>query len=231
MNKLFRKKELRYRNLALVILPFLIAIVACVGLIYKSLASFSSGTTTSATTPVEESSSAEKMGYYLRANATDLQISLYEELEALLEAEEEDSEAIALSICKNYVADFYTWSNKKGIYDIGGLTYVYATIKPNMYNQARDGFYHYLNHYINQYGSDNLLEVISVDGEVWALKEGFKYQLDEDTTFEDSYMISLTWEYKDSSVFDNSEYARAQYFTVVRNEDGRYEIMEAYKGQ
>ena len=56
----------------------------------------------------------QKYNYVLRANATDYQKELFEELKNDFEHEDETDEAkIACDIAMNYVADFYTWTNKQ----------------------------------------------------------------------------------------------------------------------
>ena len=145
----------------------------------------------------------------------------------------------AACIAKNYVADFYTWTNKNGSYDIGGMHYVYGPSKNVVIAQARNTYYKYLTYYINTFGKDKLLEVTSVETEVDPNPS--TYEVDGHTY--ESYFVTCNWKYKNEETFDGmnivspNEYGSydhywhfttREYFTVVVTEDGRFEIVEAF---
>jgi len=109
--------------------------------------------------------------YLLPNNATELQEELFE---ALLEAKGTGNETdIAHLVVKNFVADFFTWSNKSGRADVGGLQFVASPIRTQFRNSAIDDFYLYLNQYMERYGYDRLIEVNSVT----ISETDFHYQL------------------------------------------------------
>jgi len=246
ISSLFADKKKRYLYMFLILLPLLIAIGFFAFNVYKeakNLLSLAKGTTETKAENVVES-----MNYVLRDNATDLQKEYFAQLKDAIESDDStatDAEIAGL-VCKNYVADFYTWTNKQGQYDIGGFYYLFSekdetvTFKENAYLKARDGFYKYINEYIDEYGSENLLEVDSVEV-VKAEKLDDKYTIHQwvetiqvgedeydiiyDDVDYDAYYVTCSWTYKDCAM-DLNKFDKRMNFIVVKNE-GRYEIVEA----
>ena len=204
----------------LVILPFVILIFVFGFLTYKSVSGLV-GNVSGTSTAVEEKDVIDSMDYHLRSNATDFQVGLFEELNSLIK-DGSDESAIAASVAENFVADFYTWTNKDSSYDIGGMYYVFGKTKNNVYVQARNTFYKYVAYYMNTYGKDDLLEVESIDTEN-PQKTTFEY---EGKTY-DAYFVTCRWTYKKCSNFPVERYITKSYFTVVNN-NGRFEIADAY---
>lgn len=221
--KLFKDKKTRYRNLGLVILPFVLVIA-----IFGFLAINSAKNLTSGGASTSLADSIDTMDYHLRANATDLQKEYFKELVDLcnVEASEKDKYLIARSVVKNFVADFYTWTNKAGSYDVGGAYFVHSPSKANILKNARDNFYKYVTHYINEYGRENLLEVTSVEIPISEKHTPTTYTWNNKEY--DAYYFKATWTYADHDGFDESEYDTEQHFLVIENEDGRFEIVQAY---
>lgn len=220
INKLFKNKKKRHINLLLVILPFIL-LIGVFGFVALSSAKSLIG---NGSTPSGISNSIESMDYHLRNGATELQKEYFKELSDLCSAETKDKEEIAKSVVKNYIADFYTWTNKAGSYDVGGLYYVHSPSKSNIYANARNNFYKYLTNYIAEYKSENLLEVESVEVEGNKLSEPYNYN----GVNYDAYYYHATWKYVNHSGFDNSDYLTSQNFLVIENQDGRFEIVQAY---
>lgn len=221
MSKLFSEKSKRGRNLLLVILPLIVLVVVFSILAFSSLKGLV-GSTTGGSSSSSFSNSIEDMDYHLRSGATDLQKSLFSDLKTECEKSEKDDKAIALLVAKNFVADFYTWTNKSGTTDVGGLYYVYSPNRVSLLYQARRYMYQHLNDYIKEYGSKNLLEVESFGEDpkvnVGTVEiNGKTYPL---------YSFTLTWKYKNSSGgFDTSKYDTSSWFEVYKNDDGRFEII------
>ena len=242
---LFEDKKKRYLYMLLFMLPFVVAIGIFGFITYKeakSLLSLATGDT-----EIKVDYQISSMNYVLRDNATDVQIEYFNELKDAIENNVgSDAEAAGL-VCKNFVADFYTWSNKQGQYDVGGLYYIYSgkneadNYKNQLYLQARDGFYKYLNNYISEYGSANLLEVETVEVvKAQECKDAYQvYErtgwiaIDEDTNEEvyefvdyEAYEVTCSWAYKQNDKFDTSKYPKKGNFVVILR-DGRFEIVEA----
>ncbi len=245
---LFADKKKRYLNMLMLILPFLVAIGFFGFIAYRETKSILNLAKGNAETKAENI--IESMNYVLRDNATDYQKELFSELKDAIEVQRiDDPKVIAGLVCKNFVADFYTWTNKQGQYDVGGFYYVFdekneSTIfKTNAYLKARDGFYKYLNKYINEYGSDQLLEVNNVEitkaenlDEEYTIHQWVETIQTGEETYEtiyddisyEAYYVSCRWTYKEETALNLGDYDTSMNFIVVIN-DGRYEIVEASK--
>lgn len=234
MKKLFKNPKTRTRNLILVILPFVIVAGVCGFITFKSIKSMSDNASGTSTEAYKDS--IDSMDYHLRSNATKLQTELFKDLTKAVESG--DKAEIAKLVAENYVADFYTWTNKDGTYDIGGMYYVYSPQKTTIYAQARNTYYKYLTYYINTYGSDKLLEVESIDAEVDSEARTYEF---EGKTYS-AYFVTCTWDYKNEDTFEgiylkgyadsveeeNRKFVAKEYFLIIENEDGRFEIVQAY---
>ena len=221
LKKYFNNPKTRYRNLALIILPFILLIGLFGFIAFSSAKGLLGGS--------KLAYSIDSMDYHLRSNATDYQKELFKELSKLCAVEEEaekDKLAIASSVVENYIADFYTWTNKAGSYDVGGLYYVHSPSKGNIYAKARDKFYKYVTHYINEYSSEVLLEVeedsIVIEGS--KTKDPYVYNGNN----YDAYYFHASWNYVDHEGFNEKTYKSSENFLVIENEDGRFEIVQAY---
>ncbi|MBR3228249.1 MAG: hypothetical protein IKF68_06870 [Erysipelotrichaceae bacterium] len=237
MNKLFRNPRTRVRNLILVILPFIILLGVFSYVSYSSIKGVISNASGNNQKTVDYKKSIDSMGYYLRGNATDLQVSYFNELQDLINGGASDAD-IAACVAKNYVADFYTWSNKNGSYDVGGMYYVHGPSKNVIIVQARNTYYKYLTYYINTFGSDKLLEVTNVETEVDP-NPGV-YSLDGKDY--ECYSVFCRWEYKSEDTFEGMnitspndegtywhyvDFATHESFNVIKNDEGRFEIVDA----
>ena len=235
MKNIFKNPKTRVRNLLIVIAPFLVVIILCGVIAYKSVNAVVDNTSGNSTVAYKKS--IDSMDYHLRNNATELQESLFHDLQDAINSG--DKYAIAEQVAKNFVADFYTWTNKEASYDVGGMYYVYSPLKTTMYKQFRDNYYKYLTYYINTYGSDKLLEVDSI--EATRGDNVTSYEIDGNTY--DAYFITVTWTYKNEDTFSDitiKEYndstdpdyvptfCKKEYFTVIEKDDGRFEIVQAY---
>lgn len=181
------------------------------------------------------------MNYVLRDGETELQLDLFTQLKDTVEGKVEGSteEDIVKLVAMNHVCDFYTWSNKLGQYDVGGLYYVNEGGRENVYIKARDTFYKYFNDYMDKYGVENLLEVASVDATVskaasqYPITRSTKYDINEyeigyeyTTTYYDAWDVNVNWTYKESTVFPTSKFPKSTTVKVIHNtDDNRYEIV------
>mgnify|MGYP004462848317 FL=1 len=226
MKNLFKNPKTRKRNLILAILPFVILAGICGFIAFKSVSSISGNAQGNSKDSYKDS--IDSMDYHLRSNATKYQTELFKDLTKVVE-DGSDKYEIARLVAENYVADFYTWSNKDGTYDVGGMYYVYSPQKTAIYTQARNTYYKYVTYYINQFGAKNLLEVENItstlgDKEGSYEFEGKKY---------DSYFVTCEWTYKNEDTFKDINmksgdgFVKKEYFTIIEK-DGRFEIVQAY---
>ena len=78
--------------------------------------------------------------YTLRGKPTELQKDLFKDLTAQLDQDlEYDMDAIEL-VVKSFIADYYTWSNKQGPFDIGGGDFIFSKENLNFKQTARRYF-------------------------------------------------------------------------------------------
>ncbi len=226
MKNLFKNPKTRKRNLILAILPFVIIASICGFIAFKFVNSISGNA--QGTSKESYKDSIDSMDYHLRSNATKYQTELFRELTKAIE-DGTDKYNIARLVAENYVADFYTWSNKDGTYDVGGMYYVYSPQKTTIYTQARNTYYKYVTYYINQFGAKNLLEVENITStlgdKVGSYEfEGKKY---------DSYFVTCEWTYKNEDTFKDismksgDDFVKKEYFTIIEK-NGRFEIVQAY---
>lgn len=209
----------RYKKILIIVIPLFILFMVFSFLTYHSAASLFGQKSLSA----KETLDIDEYDYHLRSNATDLQKELFKELDELIKNGAEDK-AIAESVVKNYIADTYTWDNKMGQWDVGGICYVHSPLKIAIYTETKDKFYCYLDKYQEQYGKDGLLEVTSVT--VTSSNEPSELHEYEGKQYK-CFDVTCDWEYAEDSRFAG-EISNHQYFRVIKNDDNRFEIVNAY---
>lgn len=214
--------KLRYKKMLIIIIPLIILFFVFGFLTYY----FGSATFGLNEIANKKTYDIDEYDYHLRSNATDLQVSLFEELASLID-EGADDLAIAESVVKNFVADAYTWDNKKGQWDVGGMCYIYSPMKNNFYLKLKDEFYGLLDKYQEENGgNDHILEVSSVEivssekSDSLYEVDGFQYK---------AYDITCKWEFTDDSIYAN-KIDKRMFFKVIKNNDNRFEIVVNYEG-
>lgn len=250
-NDMLNNKKKRLLATFILTIPFLIAILVFGFITYKEAKNLLSLAKNDSTTEINSKHVISSMNYVLRENANEIQEEYFAELKSAVESGETDNAKIAGLVCKNFVTDFFTWTNKAGQYDVGGMYYVYGgeqeetgKYKNLLYTQIRDSFYKYLNKYIETYGKEDLLEVESCTV-TSSIKSDVPYGINEKTgiggndvegwykIFEgrafETYIVKCSWTYKQTNVFDTSKYPTQMSFAVIYR-DGKFEIVEATGG-
>ncbi len=200
-----------------------ISIVITVLFGYNVVQVLSDGTTGSGNViKVDNHTVIEEYEYHLGNNPTDIQIEYFEGLD--LAVEDGDTYKMVEYVTKSFVADFFTWTNKDGNYEVGGLTYIYGPMFTSFQNQARWEFYSDLDAYIEQYGRENLLEVTSVETSTVRDSQDFTFMNNETYS---AYYVEATWQYKPSDEINVNEFQQVGYFTLIDN-NGRIEIASFY---
>lgn len=240
-----RKK--RYLVMVIAFIPIIVAMVFFGFGAYKDVKGILALAGSNEIVEVKDTHKIESMNFVLRDNATEYQNEIFKQLKDAIEGTNQDPEnplteedKIAL-VAINHIADYYTFSNKVGQYDVGGLYYVNADARENIFIQSRDTVYKYINEYIDKYGADNLLEVESVTASV--KKDSAQYPIttieytyvDHYTTEEtattnyyDAWIVDVKWSYKASEVFSTSKWPTSTKLKIIYNEAlGRYEIVAA----
>lgn len=246
LNKIFENKKKRYLYAFLFILPILVIIALLSIGIYKDVKDLLSLVNNGET--IESDHVINNGEYILRDNETNYQFEVFTELKNMLDGHiDYKDEDLAACIVKNYVADFYTFSNKAGQYDVGGMWYVYPEQKDIIYQQARDSMYKYLNEYINKYGAENLLEVDNVVTTVSKMSEKYEISTDrvsvevtDEETGEgeyvhwtatdeyEAYKVVANWTYVSGKPFSPAKFDSKMTFIVI-DFGGKFVIVEANK--
>lgn len=164
--------------------------------------------------------------YTLKGNPTDLQKDLFKELTTEVEKSSKENEfKIVELVVKNFIADFYTWTNKIGAYDIGGKDFIFATEFTNFNSTSRRYSYNEMSNYISKdIGQKDLNEVETIT----VLSVNYAGQYDYYGTFYPAYYVEAEWTYKTNEIIDTSVFPTWGAFTIVQTIEGRYEIVRFY---
>ena len=160
--------------------------------------------------------------YVIGNNPTQFQQDEFKNLtEALKDG---DPLTISEAVVRCFIADYFTWTNKDGNYEVGGLQYIYGPMFTSFQEQSRWEFYKDLDLYISQYDRENLLEVTDITTLPAVVSGNFEHYSGEEYA---AYYVEATWNYKSSSQIDVDSFQKTGYFTVVNNE-GRYEVAQFF---
>ena len=156
-------------------------------------------------------------------NPTEIQEGFYDELIEVTQGYPEvDPYVASEKLAKCFISDFYTWTNKDGNFDVGGLDYLYGPHHLTFGLYARDTYYQNFNHFESEYGVENLMEVESVT----LMNSAYGGQVNIDEEKMESYYLELEWTYKPGSSMDTSKLQHKAGITVIDNKiSGRYEII------
>ena len=141
----------------------------------------------------------ELYGYSLQESDTELYKTEFDNLSNILNKETINFEEYAKSISKLYIIDFYTLSNKISNTDIGGLEFIYPSLKDNFKLKAKDTIYKYIEVNYNGKREQKLPEVSEVDIE--EIKED-KYKIGEEEF--NSYIVNVKWSYAEDLGYQTS---------------------------
>lgn len=219
-----RKKSYNNVMILCLLVLSLIAIVA-LGINTVRVARASNYGQDTNTLEVDTQSSMSNDLYEIGNNPTEIQKTYFQELTDALKGD--DQALIAEKVAMNFVADFFTWTNKDGNYEVGGLQYIYGPHFLNFDTYARWNYYADLDKYIHQYGRENLLQVKEITVEVPTAKtdDYMVYTVDPAHQMY-AWKVELSWTYEDTKL-DASSFPQGGQFIVALN-DNRFEIVEFY---
>lgn len=202
-----QKVKLNYKNIIIAVIIVIILVFG--GILAINLLGTSEGTGT----PVIEHETHSDLPYTIRSNATDYQKELYKELETLY-AEEAEPIALAESIAKNFVADFFTLSNKTIKNDIGGAQFWCTDIRLEFREKAVDYFYQNLELYIHDFGAENLPTVTSI-----TVNEIEEKQINATDVV---YHMTMSWTYDEVEGFPISKMQNTATVEVIEEDEELY---------
>lgn len=193
---------------------------------------------------VEIAERSDTIGYHLCRNSTEHQIELFELLVLAHDQFNEtrsdiDLKRYATIISRNFVADFFTLSNKNSRSDVGGLQFVSEDLIDEFKSFAIDTFYLHLNQHIEAFGSHVLPTVATTT----VLSSSFEFRefeiendedkVDETTTATASFyeqepsteeirviVIDIEWTFEASRLLHLNDFQTSARFVLLEDESG-----------
>lgn len=200
-----RKKQIKKSALMIIILTILISI----GLYFLLFSKSTGGLL------VRSKDKTVKFDYTLDKDNTNLMKENFKELKDILANDNINYEDYAKILAKLFIIDLYTIDNKKSMYDVGSLEYVYD--KENFKTRCQNTLYKGLNDKSTRKNNEYpIVESINID----SFENGeFTYN---DNKYE-SYEITLSWDYKKDLGYDKKGKV-----TIIKIEDKLYVV--SYEG-
>lgn len=169
-----------------------------------------------------ESQVDKTVPYPLRKNATTYQKELHEKMMDAFDSNHFDKASAYLA--ESFIADFYTWTNKDRITDVGGLQYLSPSVRSWVYDLALETNYQDFAYLVERNEARKSLEVVST-----------KSRVEKDTLMyhnkpHEAYRVFVNWEYAESSVVDTEIYPQEAIVAVIKDDDGLLSIVEVLYG-
>lgn len=223
-----RKKTVRINNLLIVLL--IIGLIVMCGVfgwnLHQLRTKGAQEAETSTVEPVVEHKT--NTAYEQGNNPTELDDSLFQELTDALTAN--DPEAVSSAVMKCFVSEYFTWVNKDGNYDIGGMSYISPIRRDDFEKYTLNSFYSDMDLYLTQYGEDGLMQVSEVSVLSNTASDPFTVLVTPATDEEeaetqtfDSRTVQASWKYT-STGMPTSDLMSEAVFTLI-NDNGRWEIV------
>ena len=155
-----KKKSINTNNL-MVILLVITVLVVCGALGFNIYSVLKADSGAGKTDTVQKVGNEYSNDYYtIGNNPTDINKTYFKELNSALK--DGDNVKIAESLAKTFVTEYYTWTNKDGNYDIGGIQYIYGPKQSDFETYTLNNFYLDLDLYLTQVDRKDLIEVKEV---------------------------------------------------------------------
>ena len=215
--------------LTLVLLLLTLAVVAAYVLNIMKIARTQS-TSTDETLEIDTSNALRNDQYTIGNNPTDVQKEYFEGLTDALASQDEAQ--ICDAVVYSFVSDYFTWTNKDGNYDVGGLEYIYGPKMSTFEQWSRYNFYEDFDLYLHQYGRNKLIKVKEITNETETVQAPDFTIVEYDTegkkieTTLKSYEVNVCWTYENGAADVENFPTRARFYVV--NHNGRWEIAEFY---
>ena len=137
--------------------------------------------------------------YILYESHPELYKNEFKVLKDNLESEEIDYQEYAKSISKMFIIDLYNLDNKKNMYDVGGVVFVYPDARENYKFNVTNTLYKYMKDNSDGKRNQKLPEVKSVN---LIRCEDTKYTIGEEEF--DGYKINIDIEYNEDLGYDKN---------------------------
>lgn len=212
-----KSKSRRTNNILLIsLLATIIVVLAAFGLNIFKIAAKDAPVSTPDT--VEETPENEFVNEYysIGHNATEINKEYFVELDNALDAH--DKKAVSEAVTKCFITEYYTWINKDGNYDIGGMQYIYTDRQRDFETYTRSTFYRDMDLYITQLGRENLLEVAEVTVNSVTPTD---WQNEAGETITD-YIVNASWTYVPHTMSAEGVQTSGDFYITDHN--GRMEV-------
>lgn len=190
-------------------------------------------------TDIDQTNIVKDDYYSIRNNATDYQKELYAALKEAIETSPRNDLDVSALVAQNFVADFYTWTNKFRMNDVGGIQFIIESMQVNVYQSAQVNLYQDLYYYLNNGGLSGTLEVSdisvvskeAIDFFIFD-DEGAEEIYDEvtgryrDGDYHDAIEVVLNWSYVSTNSFDASVYDQSATVILMMNEKNLPMVVE-----
>ena len=190
-------------------------------------------------TDIDQTNIVKDDYYSIRNNATDYQKELYAALKEAIETSPRNDLDVSALVAQNFVADFYTWTNKFRMNDVGGIQFIIESMQVNVYQSAQVNLYQDLYYYLNNGGLSGTLEVSdisvvskeAIDFFIFD-DEGAEEIYDEvtgryrDGDYHDAIEVVLNWSYVSTNSFDTSVYDQSATVILMMNEKNLPMVVE-----
>ncbi len=246
-----RRQNRRINNLMILVLMILTAFSSVMIILSAFLSAGAQEGEGEKETLVVDADRNQNKYYTIGNNPTDLQKEYFTELSDAVDSG--DKKSIAESVVKSFIADYFTWSNKDGNYEVGGMEYMFVPERDNFALYSRWNFYADLDKNLKQYGREALIRIREVkitqtvpatydytyEKEIENLPEDGEEQTEEAQTEEvqtetvtdtyEGYRVTAEWTYGNTEM-NTDGFMTNGIFTVVDN-DGRMEIIAIQKAE
>ena len=158
--------------------------------------------------------------YQLSDMATAYQKEIFEELiraQKEYQSNQNDltKENYSELVIKNFIADFYTLSNKTGRNDVGGLQFIDKDMRANFRKQAIDSFYESLDYYLKVYDENSLLVVNNVT----VLDVNLEDTIEVEDEVIECISAKANWSYDNTSLEDIEQLQNEATFILTKSND------------
>lgn len=158
--------------------------------------------------------------YPLRNNATEYQKEVHKELITAIKEDNPQGTKISGLLAQNFVADYFTWTNKLRFNDIGGIQFIKPEYRSWVYDKSLDTFYHDLKIHLDDNDVEETLEVNNVK------VHPTKTVITMDDKEVSAYLVKTNWTYRSTPLVNEQNYQQEAYITVVEGSDGYFSIVE-----
>lgn len=222
-----RKSRQKAINNRLILLLCVVTLIAVVALAINTIRVARYGSFTDEITQEVETDTQKNMRndrYEIGNNPSEIQKEYFQELTDTMKTGSKEEYATALVKC--FVSDYFSWRNKDGNYEVGGLQYVYGQKYLNLDNYTKWNYQEDFDLYLQKYGKDQLPLVKSVDLYKVTQVEDFDILTVDPVESLPCYEVKVYISYENSKIKD-TEFCDYLTAYVVDNK-GRMEIASLF---